>query len=61
MITKKALEDRKDILSTTLCSCEETLASLKERAKIIKKEIENTRGAILELECLIDGVSHASS
>ena len=60
MITKQALEERKDILATTLCSCEETLVSIKERAKIIKKEIENTRGAILELECLIDGADNAT-
>jgi predicted nucleic acid-binding Zn-ribbon protein len=59
MITKQSLEERKDILFTTLRSCEETLASLKERVKIIKKEIENTRGAILELECLIDGEENA--
>jgi hypothetical protein len=60
MITVQSLEARKDILATTLCSCEENLASVKQRAKIIKKEIENTRGAILELESLIDGVDHAS-
>lgn len=60
MITKKALEDRKEILTTTLHANEESLQLIKERAKIIKKEIENTRGAILELESLIDGVDHAS-
>jgi len=60
MITKKALEDRKDMLTTTLHATEESLQLLKERTKIIKKEIENARGAILELECLIDGVDYAT-
>lgn len=61
MITRDALEKRKDMLSTTLHASEETLISLKERAKIIKKEVENIRGAIIELDCLIDGVEHATS
>lgn len=60
MISKQVLEARKDMLATTLCSSEETLASLKERAKIIKNEISNIRGAILELDCLISGDNHAA-
>ena len=60
MISKQVLEARKDILATTLCSSEETLASLKERSKIIKNEISNIRGAILELDNLIDGDNYAS-
>jgi hypothetical protein len=61
MITTQFLEERKEILATTLCSSEETLSSLKERVKIIKHEIANIRGAILELDELIEGANYASS
>lgn len=60
MITIDELEKRRDILATTLRSSEETLSDIKERAKIIKEEISNIRGAIIELDNLIDGVNHAS-
>lgn len=60
MITIPDLEKRRDILSTTLNSSENTLVELKERSKIIKKEIANIKGAILELDRLIDGVDHAA-
>jgi hypothetical protein len=60
MITIPDLEKRRDILSTTLNSSENTLTELKERSKIIKKEIANIKGAILELDRLIDGVDHAA-
>jgi hypothetical protein len=60
MITIDDLEKRRDILATTLHSSEETLASIKERAKIIKQEIANIRGAILELDSLIEGAEDAS-
>jgi hypothetical protein len=59
MITTEELEKRRDILATTLHSSEETLASIKERSKIIKQEIANIRGAILELDNLIDGERRA--
>lgn len=60
MISIQDLEKRRDVLSTTLQSSENTLTDLKERSKIIKKEVTNIRGAILELDRLIDGVDYAS-
>ena len=60
MITIPDLEKRRDILSTTLQCSENSLSDLKERCKIIKKEVANIRGAILELDRLIDGVDHAA-
>lgn len=56
MIAIADLEKRRDILSVTLKSSEDTLEDIKERAKIIKKEVANIRGAIMELDRLIDGV-----
>jgi len=60
MISVQDLEKRRDMLSTTLQSSENTLIDLKERSKIIKKEVANIRGDILELDRLIDGVDHAA-
>jgi hypothetical protein len=60
MITIRDLEQRREILSVTLQSSEATLQDIKERAKIIKKEVSNIKGAILELDRLIDGVDHAA-
>jgi prefoldin subunit 5 len=58
MISIQNLEKRRDMLSTTLQASENTLNEIKERAKIIKKEVSNIRGAILELDRLIDGVEN---
>jgi hypothetical protein len=60
MLTIPELEARRDILKTTLHSSEESLLDLKERSKIIKKEVANMKGAILELDRLIDGVEYAT-
>lgn len=60
MITIHELEKRREILSVTLTSSEATLLDIKERAKIIKKEVANIKGAILELDRLIDGVENAA-
>ena len=60
MLTIPELEARRDILKTTLHSSEESLLDLKERSIIIKKEVANMKGAILELDRLIDGVEYAT-
>lgn len=59
MISIQDLEKRRDMLSTTLQSSEKTLSDIKERSKIIRREIDNIKGAILELDRLIDGVDYA--
>lgn len=53
-ITLDVLEHRMDSLETTLKASEATYEDLKERSKIIKKEISNIKGAIIEIERLID-------
>ena len=60
MLTIDQIEQRRDILKITLQSSEESLLDLKERSKIIKKEVANMKGAILELDRLIDGVDYAA-
>jgi hypothetical protein len=60
MIAIADLEKRRDILNTTLQSSENTLVDIKERVKIIRKEVANIKGAILELDRLIEGVDYAS-
>lgn len=52
---------RRDILSTTLTCSEKTVSDLKERSKIIKKEVANIKGALLELDRLIEGVDYAAN
>lgn len=60
MISIQDLEKRRECLTVTLQASQETLQDLKERAKIIRKEVANIQGAILELDRLIDGVDHAT-
>jgi len=60
MISIQDLEKRRECLAVTLQASQETLQDLKERAKIIRKEVANIQGAILELDRLIDGVDHAT-
>ena len=60
MITIEELEKRRDILTVTLMSSEATLSDIKDRSKVIKKEVANIKGAIMELDRLIDGVEYAS-
>lgn len=43
-----------DSLKSTLIASEATYEDLKERNKVIKKEISNIKGAIIEIERLID-------
>ena len=54
VITMDVLEQRMDSLKTTLMASEATYEDIKERSKIIKKEISNIKGAIIEIERLID-------
>ncbi len=56
MIAIDDLEKRREILAVTLKTSEDTLKDIKDRAKIIKQEVANIRGAIMELDRLIDGV-----
>jgi len=53
-ITLDVLEHRMDSLKTTLMASEATYEDLKERSKVIKKEISNIKGAIIEIKRLID-------
>ncbi len=53
-ITLDVLEQRMDSLKNTLLASEATYEDLKERSKVIKKEISNIKGAIIEIERLID-------
>jgi hypothetical protein len=59
MITIDELTKRRDILTVTLMSSEATLSDIKDRSKIIRKEVANIKGAIMELDRLIDGVEYA--
>lgn len=53
-ITLDVLENRQASLEATLRTSEATHEDLKERNKVIKKEISNIKGAIIEIERLID-------
>lgn len=53
-ITVDVLEQRMDSLKSTLMASEATYEDLKDRNKVIKKEISNIKGAIIEIERLID-------
>lgn len=53
-ITVEVLEQRMDSLRNTLMSSEAAYEDIKERSKVIKKEISNIKGAIIEIERLID-------
>ncbi len=53
-ITLDVLEQRMDSLKSTLMSSEAAYEDIKERSKVIKKEISNIKGAIIEIERLID-------
>jgi hypothetical protein len=53
MISMEDLAARRDILVTTLQSSEDMLIDIKDRAKFLKKEITNARGAIIELDLLM--------
>lgn len=54
LLTVDVLNKRRDDLATTLTMSGAELELLQERTKAIKKEISNTKGAIIEIEHLIE-------
>lgn len=54
MLTLEVFQTRRDQLSSCLTTSEVDLELLKERMKVIKKEIANTKGAILEIDRIIE-------
>ena len=54
MITLEVIQKRRDDLSNCLTTSEVDLDLLKERVKLIKKEIANTKGAIMEIDHIIE-------
>ena len=57
LISLTQLVDRKEQLESTLERSEATHNDLKERNKVVKKEIANIKGAIIELERLIENIN----
>lgn len=56
MITLEALKKRRDDLSMTLSVIEVDYDLIKDRLKVIKKEIANIGGAIIELDRMIESL-----
>ena len=56
MITLDVLQQRRDSLATTLTTIQVDLDLLKERVKVIKKEIANINGAIIEIDRMIESL-----
>ncbi len=56
MITLEVLQKRKESLSTTLSTSQIDADLLKERLKVIKKEIANIQGAIIEIDHMIESL-----
>ncbi len=56
MITLEVLQKRRDDLSDTQVRIDSELEIIKDRLKIIKKEIANTRGAIIEIDHMIESL-----
>ena len=54
MITLNQLQERRDVLSATLIMSENDLDFAKEKAKAVRKEIANMKGAIIEIERFIE-------
>lgn len=53
MITLDILQARRESLANTLSTSQIDLDLLKERLKVIKKEIANINGAIIEIDHMI--------
>ena len=53
MITLENLEKRRDQLSLTLKASEDVVIELRNRVKVIKQEISNTKGAIIEINRML--------
>ena len=56
MITLDVLHKRREDLSTTLATSNVDHDLLKERLKVIKKEIANIQGAIIEIDHMIESL-----
>ena len=56
MITLDVLQARRESLATTLTMSAVDLDLLKERVKVIKKEIANISGAIIEIDHMIESL-----
>lgn len=56
MITLDLLQNRRDSLANTLTTSNVDADLLKEKLKVIKKEIANLQGAIIELDSLIESI-----
>ena len=54
MITLEVLQQRRDDLVNTQVLSEAELDILKERTKVIKKEVANMKGAIIEIDRMIE-------
>ena len=54
MMTLEEIQNRRDKLSNYLSTSEVDLEIAKDRVKCIKKEIANTKGAIIELNNIIE-------
>ena len=54
MITMDVLQKRRDSLSDIQVRTEAELDILKERTKIMKKEVSNIKGALIEIDHLIE-------
>lgn len=55
-ITLDVLQNRRDSLSQTQIMSESELDILKERVKVIKKEVANIKGAIIEIDHMIESL-----
>jgi|FreactcultureFD7_1027221.scaffolds.fasta_scaffold03123_9 hypothetical protein len=56
MITLDVLQQRRESLANTLATSGVDLEMLKERVKVIKKEIANIQGAIIEIDHMIESL-----
>lgn len=56
MITLDVLQNRRDSLANTLTTSQVDADLLKDRLKVIKKEIANISGAIIEIDHMIESL-----
>lgn len=56
MITLDVLQTRRDSLTETQIRSMSELELLQERVKVIKKEIANMKGAIIEIDHMIESL-----
>lgn len=56
MITLDVLQKRRDDLANTLTTSQVDSDLLKEQLKVIKKEIANCQGAIIEIDHMIESL-----